>query len=114
MRFDSLGWLRENRTKWEKFAKSNILPAELKALHLQITRLCCHYNHLVSLPSPPNSYLYLAGLHTSKNSFFKRKKKKDSQQFLKSFCVQNSLLNSEVQPGGEWVIIVFIKRIPTI
>ena len=36
MRFDSLGWLGETRTKWKKFAKSNILPAELKALHLQI------------------------------------------------------------------------------
>ena len=113
MRFDSLGWLGETRTKWKKFAKSNILPAELKALHLQITRPCCHYNHLVSPPSPPNSYLYLAGLHTSKNSL-KKKKKKDPQQFFKSFCVQRSLLNNEVQSGGEWVIIVFFKRIPTI
>ena len=79
MRFDSLGWLGETRTKWKKFAKSNILPAELKALHLQITRPCCHYNHLVSPPSPPNSYLYLAGLHTSKNSL--KKKKRSSTVF---------------------------------
>ena len=74
-RFDSLGWLGETRTKWKKFAKSNILPAELKALHLQITIPCCHYNHLVSPPSPPKSYLYLAGLHTSKNSLKKKKEK---------------------------------------
>lgn len=93
--------------------KSEILPAELKGLHLQITRPRCHYNHLDSPPSPPNSQLYLSGLHTNQNRVFLLLLFLRSSTVFKILLVQHSFLNIDLQPGGEWVIILFINRIPT-